>query len=227
MKVLVLCCHGVFSSNGAFISDPRYERTVDPISVEVYLDHIKEAAKLIREREYDVLIVSGGYTKPQIEMSEAASYLKILRYLIDEKTAKNVLLEEYAKDTFENILFAMCRAYQVYKEFPVTLGILTWTWKGKRVQVIAEGLRIPDFVVIGVGNKNLSKTQTQIADEVKPDPLHRTSELAQKRGERNPWKKRNPYEGIPGLRKMFKVLNKMEKEGNPSLPAEFKFPWEN
>ena len=223
---MILCCHGIFAPNGNFISDPRYESTTDPASVATYLDHIKAVAKLLQEGATDILIISGGATKPQIEMSEAESYAKILQYLLPENLRAKVILEESAKDTLENLLFGICRAHQVTGQWPSSVTVISWVWKKERIQLIANALRLPGYSYLGVGDKVNPKTPEEIAAEIADDPLYRLPGLAGKRAERDPWKWPIPYGDIPEFRTIFNVLNEMEKEKNPSLPKGFKFPWE-
>jgi hypothetical protein len=225
VKVLILCCHGVYH-RGKFYAERPQERIV-------YENHIRNSFALLREKRFDLLIISGGYTKDQEEKSEARGYLDWADDLGLERSGVKILLEEFARSSVENLLFSVCRFYQYYGCFPEEIGAYTLTWKDRWFKdVIAKALRLPNFQVIrseteekalkGIGGAVLPNSQ-EVAEKNKPDPLERLS--FEKVRQRDPWKKGNPYEIIPDFQEMFEVLNQAGREKNSSLSLNFKFPW--
>jgi hypothetical protein len=221
MKTGLICCHGVFTPWGEFLSDPRYK--ADSKDVAVYLQHMIAGARILMEKEVDCLVISGGFTREGIKESEASSYCEIFYYLIPREERRRVFIEKCASDMFENILFSMLLVYQKTGGYwPTSLKIIDWEWKRERANIIAKALRIPGLEYLGIGdNPDLSK---KAAEEIVNDPLLRLPDSAKKREERNHWKMKHTYEFLAP--RLFSVLEKMERNQNPSLPERFLFPWE-
>ena len=208
-NLLVLCCHGVYD-NGDFYADR-------PIEKDIYLKHIEQAFMLLQKNKYDVLIISGGYTKPQVEKSEARGYLDWAK---EEKRLglywqkMDVILEECARTSAENYLYSICRFYQYYGNFPLKVGSITLGWKkswhekvigpalSKEIAVeLIEGewekLKEinPSFGLIKDNNGDLAKACEQVLKNnsgEKLDPFEAKKNIE----DRDIWKKGHPYQNI-------------------------------
>jgi hypothetical protein len=96
--------------------------------------HVKKGVDLAIEDENSILIFSGGQTRKDVgPTSEAASYY----YLADEKKwingiKKRVFLEEYARDSYENLLFSICRFKEITGKYPQKITIVGFDFKAKR-----------------------------------------------------------------------------------------------
>ena len=232
-SLLVLCCHGVYNKDN-FYADRPYER-------DVYLDHIKFAFSLMKNKEYDVLVISGGCTKSQIEKSEARGYLD---WADNEGLVFGnikVLLEEHALTSSENLLFSMCRFYQYFGEFPNKVGSCTLVWKKPwQEKVIATALHLPNFQVVTVKDeweklkkfdnlfslytKDLLTTCDSVLKNNENDPL----ELKKDISKRDIWKKGQPYACIKELQPLFNNLAKLRENANNTSMENplIKYPWE-
>lgn len=136
-KLLVLCCHGVYHK-GEFYAEHPYE-------AEIYKGQIRESFNALKEERYDILIISGGYTKREVEKSEARGYLDWADDLGLARTGL-VILEEYARSSVENLLYSMCRFYQYFEYRPEEVGAYTLCWKKKWFeQDVAPALCLPNF----------------------------------------------------------------------------------
>ena len=225
-KLLILCCHGVYHQ-GKFYAE-RQEKSV-------YENHLRESINALRKGEYDALIISGGYTKPQIEGSEARGYLDWADDIGIDRAGITIILEEYARSSVENLLFSMCRFYQYFGYFPKEVSISTLVWKNNWFEkVIGNNLRLPNICFLKIKGEEeklpeikgaVLPNRDEVAEKNMPDPLERLS--AKKVQQRDPWKKGNPYVGLPELKEIFEVLDQMEREKSSSLPVDFKFPWED
>lgn len=81
----------------------------------VITSHVKKGIEIAREDPGSLLIFSGGQTRVDVgPTSEASSYY----YLAEQNgwlndaggtMRRRVFLEEYARDSYENLLFAICR----------------------------------------------------------------------------------------------------------------------
>jgi hypothetical protein len=203
---LILCCHCVYDKGNIYSEFPE-DRAV-------YEQHLRESVKALHSGLYEALIISGGYTKKQVEKSEARGMLDWAHDLALAFDASRVILEEYARDSFENVLFGMCRFYQEYHQFPEAVTICSWKPKESRFRLIADGLQIPNYSFFGIGKKNdVVEREADLLKLVYGDPLHRQRALATMRRNRDPWGKGNPYNEIEELREMFEVLSFMEEKG--------------
>lgn len=233
-KLLVLCCHGVYHKE-EFYSDRPAEK-------EVYQNHIRLAFDTVREKTYDVLIISGGYTKREVEKSEAQGYLEWADAMGLDRAELIILLEEYARSSAENLMFSMCRFYQKFNYFPEKVGSCTLSWKRKwHTEVISLALDLPEFTVETVGDEEEklkeiqakfptervfcpnSRKIAEITEKESRDPL----ELLKNIADRDFWKKGHPYANINlGFAKMFDKLEEMRKQGNVNADDLKPFyPW--
>lgn len=216
-NLLILCCHCVYDKGNIYSEFPE-DRVV-------YEQHLKESIKALHSRLYETLIISGGYTKKQVEKSEAQGMLDWAYHLALNPDVSRIVLEEYARDSFENVLFGMCRFYQEYNRFPEAVTICSWKPKKSRFRLITDGLQIPNYSFFGIGEKDdVVERETNLVKLVYGDPLHRKRALTTMRRNRDPWGKGNPYDEIEEFREMFEVLSFMEEKGltDPSLVEP---PW--
>eukprot|EP01037_Dinobryon_pediforme_P037403 gene37403-44865_t len=69
------------------------------------------------------------------EKSDEGWYLlSYQRNIVAGKLGKtsNVYLEEYARDSFENLLFSICRFREVVGTYPKSISVVGFDFKGKR-----------------------------------------------------------------------------------------------
>lgn len=214
-RLLILCCHCVYHEGNIYSEFPEDKP--------VYEQHLRESIRALQEGHYDVLIVSGGFTKGELGKSEARGMLDWAKDL--NLNTAGVLLEEYARDSFENVLFSMCRFFQEYKQFPRSVGVCSWKSKKRRFEIIADALRLPNYSFLGIGEKEeIDEREAKLLDIVIDDPLHCKPSLAYVRRKRDPWNKGNPYAEINEFSDMFSILDLMEGKGVTDHRL-VNFPW--
>ncbi|GMM28328.1 hypothetical protein DAMA08_010440 [Martiniozyma asiatica (nom. inval.)] len=143
-----------------------------------FIQHIRLAAKLNDGSENSLLIISGGYTKQEVEFSEARSYfgLGVERgYFEFDSLNKNIILEEYARDSYENVLFSLCAFHKKYGAYPAKVSIVGFEFKKPRfveshlktlgyidsnkVSYIGSGPDYPLFETLKVVNPQLTQAE--------------------------------------------------------------------
>jgi len=180
----------------------------------LYFQHVKDAADLARSGKYDCLVLSGGRTRmksvkaeDRIDKSEAQGMLDlgldqkppwfVMRsddlYYVERTEATRVLLEESARDSFENLLFSTLR---FHKEFGVpptgVVGVVSFQFKLLRYSIAATALELRDFAFHGSGDpefatiKRCGKEEAEYDQEALKDPLHRGVAFSTKRLKRTP-----------------------------------------
>ena len=224
MRLLIVCCHGVYHQGVLFAERPS-ER-------QVYELHIKKSIEALTQGQCDVLMFSGGYTRREVQKSEARGYFDWARDLglINETIEKEIVLEEFARSSLENLLFSICRFYQLFLTFPKKVIVCTLFWKRRWFkEVLAPALRI-SIEMLETGEEELFRKSAiafpdpqEVVEDNKRDPFGILS--LEKIQRRDPWKKTIPYSSSP-LKTVFQQLEKMKELKILSLPQHFKFPWE-
>lgn len=214
---LILCCHGVYDRGEIYSEFPEDKP--------IFENQLRESIRNVQTHVYDLLIISGGFTKKELEKSEAQGMVDWASDLRLNIRKIPFILEEYARDSFENTLFSMCRFYQEYNQFPEGIGVCSWKFKEPRFRIFADALFLPNYSFVGVGNRdNLTCTEPELLEMIRDDPFQRNPALVVKRNGRNPWGKSNPYAKINIFKKMFYTLDLMEEKGLTD-PLLVDLPW--
>lgn len=167
--------------------------------------HIKKGVELAASDAKSMLVFSGGQTRRDVgPTSEAASYY----YLASEKNwisqmTDRVYLEEYARDSFENLLFSMCRFREIQGYYPTKVSVVGFDFKAQRYSELhrrAIGFPPSNFTYVGVksppqfdqtravlGEKDARKS-FEVDTYGCNDPA-----LSEKRNKRNPFRRTVPY----------------------------------
>ncbi|KAM9913018.1 hypothetical protein OXX69_002012 [Metschnikowia pulcherrima] len=101
-----------------------------------FVDHIKKSFIALKQNPNAILVISGGQTKAEAgPISEAFSYCDLAKRLIDECDGdlfERVFLEEYARDSFENVLFSFCRYHEIVERYPKQVTVVGFEFKRTR-----------------------------------------------------------------------------------------------
>jgi hypothetical protein len=200
--------------------------------------HIKKGVILAKNDPSSLLIFSGGQTRKDVgPTSEAASYY----YLAQEKnwlsqTSSNLInrvyLEEYARDSYENLLFSICRFYEIVNEYPKNIIVVGFDFKNKRFTDFhrkAIGFPSQNFTYYGIKSTSVSPNFNQnnaikgenIAIKSFSNDLYGCNDpsLYSKKKLRNPFRRTVPYQNAcPDLKELIKWCG-------PSLFPVEKLPW--
>lgn len=138
-RLVLLPCHSIWKG-GSTLGSERLEWELADFQIEgfdhlCFKNHIIQSLEYIKQDEQSCLIISGGQTKEQCgPVSEAESYLQLGQELVDmnEDLRLRIQLEVFARDSFENVLFLICRFYQVYGYYPETFTVIGFEFKRER-----------------------------------------------------------------------------------------------
>lgn len=194
--------------------------------------HILKGIELAKSDKQSLLIFSGGQTRKDVgPTSEAASYF----YLAQEKKwdtfiANQIYLEEFARDSFENLLFSICRFKEIQGEYPSKVTVVGFDFKSDRFTYLhRKAIKYPESNFTYVGLKpsdyrfDYSKSvngESMAIQSFKQD-MYGCNDitLKQKRETRNPFKRSIPYElACP------EIKNLLNWCGPDIIPD--KLPWE-
>lgn len=200
---------------------------------EIITSHIQKGIEIANNDQNSLLIFSGGQTRNDVgPTSEAASYYYLAKEKnwIDNKISDRIYLDEFARDSFENLLFSICRFKEVLGYYPSKVTVIGFDFKGDRFSTLhRKAIKFPEerFTYIGIKPDNPFDYQKAVSGEQLAlksftedfygcnDPA-----LKQKREVRNPFRRTIPYQLVcPELR------NLLEWCGPRIFPTEL--PWES
>lgn len=175
--------------------------------VATLVEHIKKGAELSSQRPRSLLVFSGGNTRSTAGVrSESESYANLLELLArdDPSLAKvSFTSEEFARDSYENLIFSVARFYEVTGRYPRAISVVGFEFKKRRfIDLHRKAIRFPEskFSYHGVDPPDLEKTS--LVGEVENAKSHfehdlygcKDPELLAKKKSRNPSRRRHGYE---------------------------------
>ncbi|CAG8648588.1 1263_t:CDS:2, partial [Dentiscutata heterogama] len=137
--------------------------------------------------------------------------------------------EEYARDSYENLLFSICRFTEVTGHYPQNITVIGFEFKRKRfLDLHRAAIKFPldRFTYIGIDSVNVKSNKIGIDNALEPfkqdiyachDGILRNKKLA-----RNPFRRRHPYHlSCPSLSELINYCPR-----DPTLIYPNKLPWE-
>lgn len=116
----------------------------------IFIKQIKKAIEIYKNDANSLLMISGGQTKKIAgEISEAQSYYNLIKHLglLDDQ----VFIEEFAKDSFENVLFSLCKFKEVTGNYPEIMTFVGFEFKRFRFENLhfEKALNFKNYNYIG------------------------------------------------------------------------------
>jgi len=191
-----------------------YQRNQD--MPEVLVSHIQRGVAEAAADPKALLAFSGGQTRSEAgPHDEGSSYYRVAEHYgwwgydassDDSKLSvvQRTVTEDFATDSFQNLLFSICRFHEVVGKYPARITVVGFSFKMQRfASMHREAIRFPidDFRYVGIEpprHFDLAKAQLgEKQNSVRPfqeDPYGCSSALLRdKRLARNPFKRTNPY----------------------------------
>ncbi|GFR46772.1 hypothetical protein Agub_g8400 [Astrephomene gubernaculifera] len=169
-----------------------------PGEAQSFLDHIRlgiEEAALDPEA---LLLFSGGQTRRAAgPRSEGLSYWVVAEaadWFGHPEVRNRTFTEEHARDSFENLLFSLCRFYELAGHYPETITVVSYTLKEARFRTLhREAVRWPleYFRFVGTpvppGAVGAKEGEARTVSSFAADPYGCGGELLAKRLHRDPF----------------------------------------
>jgi hypothetical protein len=194
-----------------------------------YVEHAKAGVELAAAGQ-SLLVFSGGQTREAAgRRSEAVSYWEIARdhdWWGHGEVETRALKEEYARDSFENMLLSIALFRRETGRWPTHITVVGWRFKSKRYDLHRQAVKWPQaaFEYRGVNDPPGEALQAALVGEAaKTESVARDlylvgSEWTAQRELRDPFQRRHPYRGIDGrLDAVFDFLDRTSHKGT--------FPW--
>jgi hypothetical protein len=161
-----------------------------------YIEHIKKGLELADDDS--LLVFSGGRTRLESGQlwSEARTYAEIANTFPNQPP--HVALEEYSRDSLQNLEFSSRKFASLYGHQPLNIYIVGWAFKEERFKRHAEALNIANTHYIGVNNPPDEKMtdalagEQRILDDFLETPLGDSGTLQDRRSQRDPFNDGTP-----------------------------------
>jgi hypothetical protein len=159
-----------------------------------YLEHIETGGELAKADPQSLLVFSGGYSREGFHGSEGLGYLRAATALniLDDNLVQRVFAEEYARDSYENVLYATALFYQRTGRLPRCVTVVGFGFKAERFHLHIDALGLPgvEFQYVSVNDPGdleaAREGESKTLASFRADPHGISSSLAAKRRERNP-----------------------------------------
>ncbi|MBN1634065.1 MAG: hypothetical protein JW917_07870 [Ignavibacteria bacterium] len=204
-NLVIVACHSIYKGKeyeDIYSDDSWYLKDFQKDEPKFYIEHILTGIKLANNDSSSVLIFSGGFTNPAVPFrSEAMSYYELAEsqgWL--DKIIGRLFLEEYARDSFENLLFGLCKFYELAGKLPEKTTMVSWKFKKARFNFHWNTLSINNykFEFYGVNNpEDLSAAiegEKKAIAEFKISPYGIKNNLKRKKQIRNPFNRKFKYD---------------------------------
>jgi hypothetical protein len=176
-----------------------------------YVEHIRAGVELAAGDAAGLLVLSGGATRVDAgPVTEAAGYRDVaarLNWWSHDRVAARTALEENARDSFENLLFGICRFHECTRAYPTHVTVVSWAFKARRFDAHRDAIGFPRarFRFVGVNQpadrEGAERGEARVRAEYATDPYGAGVVLAGKRAARNPFARSHRYaETCPELR---------------------------
>ncbi|KAJ6558499.1 hypothetical protein DFH09DRAFT_1163008 [Mycena vulgaris] len=111
-----------------------YRRNQESTLLEVFFKHISNAARLALEDERSLVVFSGGQTQRTATTTEGESYLRLALNagLFQSETFTRATSENYALDSFQNLLFSIARFHEYTGSYPEKITVVGYEMKRAR-----------------------------------------------------------------------------------------------
>ncbi|KAG0491231.1 hypothetical protein HPP92_004629 [Vanilla planifolia] len=141
-NLVMVAGHSIYTSNtcGKFDSEDSwflepYQK--HPGQASTFVAHIKKGVEIAGQDESTLLLFSGGETRKEAgPRSEAQSYWTVADangwFGKQNSVRSRALTEEHARDSFENLLFSVCRFRELTGRYPKNITVVSYDFKKER-----------------------------------------------------------------------------------------------
>jgi len=211
-----------------------------------YIEHIRRGVVHAANNPTALLVFSGRRKKQAAgQWNGAKTYLSIAKYykfwIPDELEKERKLrtdiqnrtvTEDYARNSFENLLFSICRFQQVTGHYPHHVTVVSWAFKRRRFDLHRAAIRFSPYRFCFDGfNDPLDiasawRRETRAIRGIYGNRYgcNLKSAIGQKRKENNSFSEDHPYKKCPGLGAFFEFI---EDPNNKQKYFTAQLPWQD
>lgn len=183
-----------------------------------FVKHIEEGVGIVDKDEEGLLLFSGGETRKDAgPRSEAQSYWAVADFKgwfgKEESVKWRALTEEHARDSFENLLFSVCRFRELTGTYPQNITVVSYDFKEDRfANLHRSAIGFPESRFFYAGTPATSnakeaalKGEELVRTQFSRDPYGCRGSLYHKKLKRDPFHRSIPYpNGCPEIEPLFR-----------------------
>ena len=206
----------------------------------LYIEHIRRGVELAWNDPDALLMFSGGYTRSEagLRWSEAATYAAIARHYRwwteagandSAQVPERYGTEDFSRDSFENLLFSLCRFQEITGHYPDRVTVVSWAFKQPRFDFHRAAIRFPaERFCYERCNEPLLLDAALAGEavtfsEFKASRYGASPEISAKRARRNPFARQHPFARCPGMENFFAFISD-PAHGHDVFPG--RLPWD-
>ncbi|XP_010539702.1 PREDICTED: uncharacterized protein C57A10.07 isoform X2 [Tarenaya hassleriana] len=220
-NLVMVAGHSVYTSSSCGKVDKEdswflesYQR--NPGQAATFVTHIQEGVESAAKDDESLLLFSGGETRKEAgPRSEAQSYWAVAEskgWFGRDEVRSRALTEEHARDSFENLLFSVCRFRELTGSYPHNITVVSYDFKEERfANLHRSAIGFPDtrFFYSGTPSSPTSKDaalkgEAMVRAQFQEDPYGCIGSLSRKKLKRDPFHRTIPYpKGCPEIEGLF------------------------
>ncbi|KAI5075639.1 hypothetical protein GOP47_0009715 [Adiantum capillus-veneris] len=236
-NLVMVAGHAVFTSTGCDKVDMEGSWFLEsyqkhPGQALTFINHIRAGVESAASDAKALLLFSGGETRKDAgPRSEAQSYWSVAEssnwFGSKQEVRWKALTEEHARDSFENLLFSVCRFKELTGKYPWNITVVSYDFKENRFANLHRlALKFPASRFFYKGTPAsptaaaaAAKGEASVQVQFQEDPYGCVGSLHTKRAARDPFVRTIPYPaGCPELSELFSYC------GTSIFPGSL--PWE-
>lgn len=240
--LVVVCGHAVLTTHAALTPESVLHDDAWALEafqrggqVAAFVEHIAKGIDVAAQDARALLLFSGGMTRQGAgPRSEAKSYWEVadaISWNGQPAVRERALTEDHAHDSFENVLFSLCRFRQLVGRYPARLTVVSFGFKEARFRDLhRRALRWPrrNFAFVGVDPRGGVSQAVRDGERLNSAALFEhdpygclDSRLARKREARNPFHEMSGYpKQCPELEELFAYCSEEIFGGALPWPTE-------
>ncbi|KAL6962368.1 hypothetical protein U1Q18_037325 [Sarracenia purpurea var. burkii] len=225
-NLVMVAGHSIYTSNSCEKVDKEGSWFLEsyqkhPGQAATFLTHIEEGVEIASKDSEALLLFSGGETRKDAgPRSEAQSYWTVAEakgwFGKQDNVRWRALTEEHARDSFENLLFSICRFRELTGSYPLNITVVSYDFKNERFSNLhRSAIRFPEarFFYSGTPASPTSKEaamkgEALVRIQFQEDPYGCLGSLRRKKLGRDPFHRSIPYpNGCPEIAGLFKYCS--------------------
>lgn len=128
--MILVPCHAVFRGTDLMDVGKESDWSLSDLQLKykqlpAFLSHIETGMTLLNDDPNTLLIFSGGQTHADVgARSEASSYEMVTKALSQNVPHDRILTEDFARDSFENLMYSLCRFREFTGRYPLNVTVV-------------------------------------------------------------------------------------------------------